>query len=124
MPTSWQASGARCGTGSEPDGQMLDPANEVRTKRLRITELSELRDARGELLEQHMDPHRGQAGPETEVRPAPAEGQVLVGRAFDVEPERVREDVLVAVGRHVPDAHLVAGRKLVASQLGVVGHVP
>ena len=45
---------------------------------------------------------------EAEVRPAQSKRDVAVGGATDVEPERIRELLLVAVGRDVPEKDLVA----------------
>ena len=65
-------------------------------------------DAREQLLEHHLHLGAGQVGAEAEVRAAAAEGdvhRVRVVLAADVEGVGVVEDVLVAVGRHVPHDH-------------------
>jgi hypothetical protein len=59
-------------------------------------------EAAGHLGEQQRQLEAGQVRPDAEVRPV-AEGDVGVGTAGDVEPERVDEDVLVPVGRRVQE---------------------
>ena len=53
------------------------------------------------------------------MRPAAAEGDVIVGLAGDVEPQRVGELLLVEVGRDQPGDDLVALADADAVQLGV-----
>ena len=54
---------------------------------------------RQQLLEQHLQLHAGQLGTEAQVRAHPAEGDVVVRRAMDVEAVRIGELALVVVGR-------------------------
>src|SRR3546814_17000255 len=71
-----------------------------------------------ELAHGRLDLGAGEAGAEAVVHPAPAEGDVVVGGAADVEGVRVVEDVLVAVGGGVVEDDLVAGGDRHAPQLG------
>ena len=71
-----------------------------------------------QLVEHHRDLEARQAGAEAEVG-AEAERHVLVGRAGDVEAERIVEHVLVAVGRRVEEHQLVALVDRLAAQLDV-----
>ena len=61
-----------------------------------------------QVLEHDPDLHAGEVGAEAEVRAAPAEGDVGVGVAPDVEGVGVVEDALVPVGRGVEEDDLVA----------------
>ena len=60
-----------------------------------------------QLLEHDPQLDAGQRAAEAEVR-AESERHVVVGRALDVEAERIDEMVLVAVGRRVEQQQLVA----------------
>ena len=64
---------------------------------------------------------RGELGAEAEVRAHQPEGDLRVGGAADVERERVGEDLVVVVGGHEPDEHLVAGADRATAELGVGG---
>ena len=66
-------------------------------------------EARQQLLEDRPDLHAGQVRAEAEVA-AEAEGEVARRvLAADVEPHRVGEDLVVAVGRRVRQVQQVAG---------------
>ena len=75
------------------------------------------REAGQQLLEHdpHLEP--GQVGAQAVVD-AVAEGEVGVGAAPEVEADRVDEDLLVPVGRALPEQHLVPGPDRVARQVG------
>src|ERR1700677_3733307 len=108
--------GRRC----EGDRDVLGPVDEVRLQALHLTVEAHVGYAVEEAVEHDHDLHAGQIGPQAEVRPAPAEGDVVVGGAGDVERVGVLERRLVAVGRGVPEDHLVALLDLMFVQF----HVP
>src|ERR1700719_3061367 len=98
---------------------MLQPVDEVRPQALDRARALDNRDALHQFLEQDAHLHPRQARTEAEVRAAAAERDVLVGRAPDVERERIGENILVAIRRDIPDADLVARLELLSAQLGV-----
>ena len=66
---------------------------------------------------------RASWAPRQKCGPAAPEGDVRVGVAGDVEPERLVEHRLVSVGRDVPEADLLALADELAAQLDVAGAV-
>ena len=66
---------------------------------------------------------RASWAPRQKCGPPPPKAMCVVRGAGDVEPERVVEDVLVAVGRDVPEADLVAVLDRLAAELDVPGGV-
>src|SRR5215469_15660046 len=98
---------------------MLDAVNEVRTKPRHLADTLDELDAPSQLLEEQVDFHPRKICAEAVMLAAAAERDVLVGRARDVELEGIVEDLLVAIGRNVPDSDLVARLELLAAQLGV-----
>ena len=78
-------------------------------------------DPRQQLLEEDLELHACQLSTEAQVRAHPSEGNVLVGRAVDVEPVRVGKLALVVVGRDEPDHDLVAALDLPIVQRDVGG---
>ena len=63
-----------------------------------------------QLLVEHLQLHAGELGAEAEVGAEPAEGDVVVRGAADVEAVRIGELRVVEVRRDEPDHHLVPGR--------------
>src|SRR6202789_2055289 len=112
--------GQRCapdgGRRCEGDRDVLGPVDEVRLQALHLTVEAHVGDALEEAVEHHHDLHAGQVRPQAEVRPASAEGDVVVGGAGDVERVGVLERRFVAVGRGVPEGDLVALLDLLAVQ--------
>src|SRR3954466_2825302 len=82
------------------DRQVLEPADEYRGDVLGFTGEFDRLQPRHKLGEEALDLHPGQRSAETEVH-AIAKCIVLVGVTTDIEPERVVEDLFVAVGRRV-----------------------
>src|SRR2546426_6966200 len=93
--------------GCEAHRHPLDAVDEVRAQALDRPGQLDVRQAAQQLLEHDLDLQAGQVGAQAEVMPD-AKGEVVVRRAADVETVGVREDLLVAGGRAIPDGQLVA----------------
>src|SRR3546814_587977 len=111
LPGQW------CG-GREAERHRLDAVHEVGGEASDGTRQLEVGQPLDELAHGRLDLGAGEAGAEAVVHPAPAEGDVVVGGAADVEGVRVVEDILVAVGGGVVEDDLVAGGDRHAPQLG------
>src|SRR5207244_9580229 len=106
---------------AEPHRHAFDAVDEVRAQALDPAVELHVGEAPEQLLEHDLDLEPREVRPQAEVV-AEAEGEVLVRRSADVEPVRVREDVLVPVGRAVPEGHLVVLTDRLAVELRVVRH--
>ena len=87
---------------------MLDPVDERGLQRHRRTGRLDVGQAPEQLPEHHGDLPAGQVGAEAEVRTGTAEAHVVVRLAAHVEAQGIVEHRLVAVGREVEEAQLVA----------------
>jgi len=93
--------------------------DEEREQLLRRAVDLEVRQAAEEFAEHHGDLAAREVRAQAVVRARAAEADVEVRRAAHVELEGALEHLLVAVPRRVPEHHLLAGRDLLAAQLGV-----
>ena len=96
---------------------MLDPVDEIGAKPVGITDDLDGIDPLQQLLEHNPDLETGQRCAETDLTPG-AKGEVVVGGPSDVEAKRVLEDLVVVVGRWVPDHDPVALSDGDAPELG------
>ena len=102
---------------------MLDAVDEVGAKPLHLADTPDGLDSLRQLLKQKLDLDPGEICAKTVVLAAAAERDVLVGRARDVESERIVEDFLVAIGGDLPDSDFVARHDSLVAQLGIAHHV-
>ena len=77
-----------------------------------------------ELFEHDADLDAGQVGTEAEVRAAATEADMVVRRATDVEPHRIVEHRLVAIGREVVHDHRITCGDGDPGDLGVLRRGP
>jgi hypothetical protein len=92
---------------------VLATGNEVGAERHRRAQRADDRCPSGQFLEEDPELQPGEAGTETDVGTAAAESDVVVRIAIDVETEGIIEDLLVPIGRDVPETDLVARPDLI-----------
>src|SRR4051794_23140231 len=109
---------------SVADSQPLDAVDEVAAEELRLADDLEGGQAVEHLVEDRPQLDTGQTGAETEVRAAATERDVGVRVARDVEAVGVREHRVVPVGGVVEEHDLLAGRDVLATDLGVLARGP
>src|SRR5206468_12958758 len=101
---------SRCGSArthrgrAQVDWEVLDAGNDIRTQARRCAQRPKHRDTSCEFFKQHSNLQPSKAGAQTEVRTTAAEGHVLVGSAFDVEAERIRDGAVENTHRHFANA--------------------
>ena len=95
-------------SGHEANGQVLEAEQAVVRYPGDVAGALDAHLPSDEQLQHDADLEAGEAGAEAEVG-APAETEMRIRRAADVEPERLGEHRLVAVGRHLPERDLVTG---------------